>query len=111
MKRVFSMISATNGRVKTAANNFVKTFKPSYSVVVTMYHVIPGLPVKRNATKHEFGKGSYNTAVNFFEKVVDKTKEIKLAPAEIHLVKGKKKVVQKVYFGPVPELKKMRMSA
>lgn len=97
--------------MKKAWRNFVTSFKPSYSVIFTMYHVIPGFPVKRNSTKHDFGKGAYEEAKKFFDKVVHKTTEVRLAPVEVHLVKGKKKVVQKTQFGPIKELKKMKMSA
>ena len=79
--------------MKKAWNKFVATFKPRYTVIFTMYHVIPGLPVKRNATRHEFGKGAYNEAKSFYEKVVSKTLEVKLAPTEIILLKGKKKIL------------------
>lgn len=97
--------------MKKAWRNFVTSLKPSYSVIFTMYHVIPGSPVKRNATKHEFGKGAYEEAKKFFDQVVHKTNQVRLAPVEVHLVKGKKRVVQNIQFGPIKELKKMRMSA
>lgn len=97
--------------VKKPLKKFVTSFKPSYSVIFTMYHVIPGSPVQRKATRHDFGKGEFQEAKTFYEKVVNKTHEVKLAPTEVHLVKGKKKVVQRKHFGPVKEVKQMRMSA
>lgn len=108
---IFKLAGGKTKQIKNSLNKIVTSMKPSYSVIFTMYHVIPGMPVKRNATKHEFGKGSYKEAKNFFDKVVHKTNEVRIAPVEVYLVKGRKKIVQKTYFGPVNELKKMRMSA
>jgi hypothetical protein len=92
-------------------NKMMVTFKPSYSVVFTMYHVIPGIPVKRKSQLHKFGKGSIKEATEFYNKVVHKTMETRLAPAEIHLVRGRKKVVDRRQFGPVNELKQFKISA
>ncbi len=94
-----------------AWKNFVNSFKPTYSVVFTMYHVIPGLPVKRDAQRHDFKRGEYNKAKMMFDKLVHKTTELRFAPAEVYLVKGKKKVVDRRQFGPVRDLRIFKMSA
>ena len=97
--------------MKKAWKSFVTSFKPRYSVVFTMYHVIPGLPVKRDATRHDFNKGEFEKAKSMFDKLVHKTTELRFAPAEVHLVKGKKKVIQRRQFGPVKDLRIFKMSA
>lgn len=97
--------------MKKAWKQFVTQFKPKYSVKVITYHVIPGLPVTKNAETHSFGKGEREAATRFYEQAVGKTKEIKLAPAEIHLVKGRRKVLAKQHFGPVEDLKVFKISA
>ena len=83
-------------------------FKPTYSVVVTTYHVIPGFPLNKNAHKHDFAKGAYEDAKAFFDKAVKKTGEIKLAPVEINLLKGKRTIVESQKFGPVDQVKKLK---
>ena len=97
--------------MKKAWNNFVRSLKPSYSVVFMMYHVIPGAPVQRKAQRHDFEKGEYEKARNMYDKLVNKTTELKMAPAEVFLVKGKKKVVDRRQFGPVKDLRQFKMSA
>ncbi len=97
--------------MKKTWKRFVTSFKPKYTVIFTMYHVIPGLPVKRKATRHEFGTGAYDEARTLYEKVVRKTLEVKLAPSEIILIKGKKKILHGRHFGPVKELRQFKMSA
>jgi hypothetical protein len=47
----------------------------------------------------------------FFEKASAKTKDHNIAPVEINLVKGRRRVVTSRHFGPVQNLKQMRMSA
>lgn len=87
---------------------FFDFFKPTYSVIVTTYHVIPGAPLNKNQHKHDFAKGAYEEAKTFFDKAVKKTDEIKLAPVEINLVKGKRNVVASQKFGPVDQVKKLK---
>ncbi len=97
--------------MKKSWRKFINSFRPSYNVDVTMYHFIPGMPVKANKTRHSFNKGEFDEAKSFFEKASDKTKDVNVAPVEINLVKGKKKVISRRYFGPVKALKQMRLSA
>jgi len=87
---------------------FFNLFKPTYSVVVTTYHVIPGIPLNKNLHRHDFEKGEYDRAKAFFDKAVKKTGDIKLAPVEINLLKGKKKVMESHKFGPVDQVKKLK---
>jgi hypothetical protein len=94
--------------------NLIKNFKPAYNVDVTMYHFIPGMPVKANRTRHSFSKGAFEEAKLFFDQASEKTKEHNVAPVEIALVKGKRRVVTSRHFGPVKtlkQLKRMKMSA
>ena len=90
---------------------FFKTFKPSYNVDVTMYHFIPGMPVKAQKTRHPFRKGELLEASAFFDQASEKTLQHQVAPVEIALVCGRKRVIKTRHFGPVKALKMMRMSA
>jgi len=91
--------------------NFIKIFEPVYNVDVTMYHFIPGLPVKSERTRHAFKKGEFVEAKEFFEKASEKTRIHSVAPVEISLVKGKRRIISSRHFGPVKSLKQLRMSA
>ena len=91
--------------------NFIKSFRPKYNVDVTMYHFIPGMPVKAERTRHKFDKGEFNEAKLFFDQASAKTRDHNIAPVEINLVRGRRKVVTSRHFGPVNNLKQMRMSA
>jgi hypothetical protein len=86
-------------------------FKPTYTVVFTMYHVIPGIPVQGKPDHHNFGKGEWKKAGDFYDKLVAKMQEFKIAPVEVQLIKGKKKILKSHHLGPVQELKTMKMSA
>ncbi|MCC5931235.1 MAG: hypothetical protein JJU28_18445 [Cyclobacteriaceae bacterium] len=86
-------------------------FKPTYTVVFTMYHVIPGIPVQGKPDHHSFGKGEWKKAGDFYDKLVAKTQQFKIAPVEVQLIKGKKKILKTHHLGPVQELKTMKMSA
>ncbi len=90
---------------------FIKSLKPVYNVDVTMYHFIPGMPVKSNRTRHSFAKGAFEEAKSFFEKASEMTRDVNIAPVEINLVRGKRRVVTSRHFGPIKALKQMRMSA
>lgn len=97
--------------MKKRWRKFMIALSPSYNVDVTMYHFIPGMPVKANRTRHAFKKGEFEEAKSFFDKASEKTKDINIAPVEISLVKGRRRIVSSRYFGPVKALKQMRMSA
>ena len=90
---------------------FITAFKPTYKVDITMYHFIPGMPVKANRTRHSFKKGEFEAAKLFFQNASEKTRDVNMAPVEIDLVRGKRKVISRRHFGPVKKLKQMRMSA
>jgi hypothetical protein len=90
---------------------FINSLKPSYKVDVTMYHFIPGMPVKAEKTRHSFKKGQLDEATMFFESASQKTKYHNIAPVEINLVKGRRRVMTSRQFGPVKALKQMKMSA
>jgi len=90
---------------------FIKAFEPRYHVDVTMFHFIPGMPVKAERTRHPFKKGGLAEAQIFFEKASEQTKSHNISPVEINLVRGKRRVISSRQFGPVKELKRMRMSA
>jgi len=76
-----------------------------------MYHFIPGMPVKAQKTRHSFNKGAFNEAKLFFENASQKTMDHNVAPVEINLVRGKRRIVTSRHFGPVKALKQMKMSA
>ncbi|MEQ8581282.1 MAG: hypothetical protein RIC30_00140 [Marinoscillum sp.] len=97
--------------MKKAWANFVKTFQPKYSVVVNMYHVVPGTPVKKHAHKHEFGKGELDEASIFFHKVVKKHSQLGFPNTEVQLIKGKKTVVQAKNYGPVELVKGLNVQS
>lgn len=85
-------------------------FKPTYSVSAITYFVVPGVPVNKNISRHDFNKGEYEEAKAFFDKVVKKTKDIGFSPAEIQLIKGKKTVIEKTEIGPVAAIQDMPMT-
>jgi len=97
--------------MKTLLKKVVKSFQPKYEVICTTYHVIPGLPVNRNESKHAFGRGESKEAKEFYGKVISSDFTRNLAPAEVHLRKiylGKK-TIEKTQFGPVDDLKKFKI--
>jgi hypothetical protein len=70
-----------------------------------MYHVIPGVPVTSNNERHDFEKGEFERAKSFFDKAIVTTSDLKLAPEEIKLIRGKKKVLEFKHFGPVEDIR------
>jgi len=85
---------------------FIIPFMPSYKVVFSIYQVIPGLPINRSDSVHEFEKGKGKHAIKFYNDVVNTTREKKIVPSEAVLIK-RKKVVAVQQFGPVSEIKKL----
>lgn len=81
-------------------------FQPKYSVIVNMYHVIPGTPVKKFEHRHDFGKGEYDVASMFFQKVVRKHSKLNFPNTEIQLIKGRKTVIERKNYGPVDLVKR-----
>lgn len=96
--------------MKKAWQNFITQFKPKYRVEVFNYHLVPFSPLMTNENTQEFEKGEYEAARNYFDKVVMATSKAKIAPAEVHLVKGKKTVMHSANFGPVKEVKQFMAS-
>jgi hypothetical protein len=96
--------------MKKAWLEFIKSFKPTYSVSAVTYFVIPGVPVNKNISRHDFGKGEYEKAKEFYDKVVKKTKELGFSPAEVHLIKGKSNVIEKQQFGPLAQIQNLPMT-
>jgi len=94
--------------VKKFFKSLIKPFLPTYEVTFTMYHVIPGFPVKKNDSKHNFEKGESEKAIEFYNKVVNTTMVNKLAPTEVKLRRGKK-VIQSKQFGPIRQIKQYRI--
>lgn len=97
--------------MKKYFKEFITSLKPAYAVEVTIYHLIPGQKVSAHSEKHQFEKGEYDKARDFYQKVLKKNAEIKLVPAEVKLIRGTKRVKERMLFGPVEELKKLKMSA
>ncbi|WP_375579351.1 hypothetical protein ABWH96_20490 [Marivirga tractuosa] len=91
--------------IKKSVQGFITSLKPTYAVEVDLYHVIPGVPVKSNKERHDFDKGEFQQAKTFFDGAIVKTSDLKLAPAEIKLIKGKKKVLEFKHFGPVNDIR------
>jgi len=98
-------------RIKQNWNEFARRFQPKYNVDVTMYHFIPGMPVKAQKTRHAFSKGALEEAQSFFNQASEKTRNHNVAPVEINLVRGKRRVLTSRQFGPVKALKQMKLSA
>ena len=111
LKRLRSNLRERKNRISRKWNDFAKRFKPRYNVDVTMYQFIPGMPVKAEKTRHKFNKGAFNEAKLFFDQASEKTKNHNVAPVEINLVKGRRRVVTSRHFGPVKSLKQMKLSA
>lgn len=96
--------------MKKAWINFIKSFQPKYSVVVNMYHVIPGFPVQKHAHVHHFGNGELEEAQRFYDKVTLKHTQLGgFANTEVNLVKGKKTLIQAKKYGPVDMVKNLNV--
>ncbi len=95
--------------MKALLNQAAKPFKSKYEVVCTNYHVIPGLPVNKNESKHTFHRGASLEAREFYSKVVSSDMTRTMAPVEIQLRKIYllSKIVEKAEFGPVAQLRKI----
>jgi hypothetical protein len=96
--------------VKKFFRAIIVPFLPTYEVTFTMYHVIPGMPVKKNDMTHNFSKGASAEAEAFFNKVVAKTMENKVAPTEVKLKRGRK-VIKYKQFGPINDIRKYKIVA
>lgn len=96
--------------IQKSIDKFLTNFKPTYSVSAITYFVLPGVPVNKNVSTHAFGKGEYVEAKEFYHKVIRKTEDIGLSPAEIVLIKGKKTVLEKKIIGPLEQIKDLPMT-
>lgn len=96
--------------MKEAWLNFLKTFKPTYSVIVSMYHVIPGRKVQKYDHKHDFDKGEIDKARVFYNSVVKKHADTGFPNTEISLIKGKKTILHSREFGPISMVKTMNVA-
>jgi hypothetical protein len=96
--------------LQSSIDKFLLNFKPTYKVSAVTYFFLPGIPVNKNISEHEFGKGEYIEAKEFYHKVIRKTESIGISPAEILLIKGKKKVLEKKVIGPLAQLKNLPMT-
>ncbi|WP_020526402.1 hypothetical protein [Flexithrix dorotheae] len=94
---------------KQIYKGIVKPFLPAYYVEFSIYNVVPGLPVSKNVTLHDFEKGASKEATEFYNKVVQNTQEFKVLPSEIHLKKGKR-VIMTQTFGPIDEIKTLKQA-
>jgi hypothetical protein len=95
--------------LKALLNKAVKPFQSKYEVVCTNYHVIPGLPVNKNQSKHSFERGAALQAKEFYTKVVSSEMTRTMAPVEVQLRKIYilNRIVEKAAFGPVEQLRKI----
>ena len=110
IQNLSNSVKSSIDSVKTSYNNFITSFKPTYSVSAITYFVVPGLPVNKNISKHDFGKGQYEEAKTFYSMVIKKTKDLGFSPAEIQLIKGKKNVIEQEQIGPLSSLEGMPMT-
>ncbi|TXK45339.1 hypothetical protein FVR03_12435 [Pontibacter qinzhouensis] len=94
--------------MKKLLKKVMKPFLPTYEVVCTNYHVIPGHPINGNQSKHKFEKGASEDARKFYVKVVNSDLTKTMAPMEVHL-KKRGRIIEKSEFGPVNELKKFKI--
>ena len=87
----------------------VTPFKAKYEVVCTTYQVIPGLPVNKNESRHQFERGAVLEAREFYSKVVTSDMTRTMAPVEVQLRKiylgGK--TIEQAEFGPVAQLRQV----
>lgn len=97
--------------MKNPLAGLIKMFQPRYSVVVNMYHVIPGNPIQKHSHRHEFDKGEIDKASMFFHKVVRRHSELGFPNTEVQLIKGKKSVIQAKNYGPVDLVKKLNVKS
>lgn len=93
--------------VQRSIDKFLLNFKPTYKVSAITYFFLPGIPVNKNISDHQFGKGEYIEAKEFYHKVIRKTEQLGISPAEIVLIKGKKTIVEKKVIGPLEQLKNL----
>jgi len=98
-------INNFSNNVKSGIDNFLKKFKPTYSVNAVTYFVIPGAPLKKIVNAYHFGRGELSEAKLFFDQVFQKTKELRLAPVELQLIQGNKKLIDEQKLGPVDIVK------
>ncbi len=105
------IITGISESIDSNYKSFVKQFKPRYFVVVNMYHVIPGNPVKQQSFTEGFDKGELEQASKFFRKVVTKHGELGFPNTEIQLIKGKKTILDTKKFGPVDMVKTMNVKS
>jgi len=94
-----------SNNVKSGIDGFLKKFKPTYSVNAVTYFVIPGAPLKKIVNAYHFGRGELSEAKLFFDQVFQKTKELRLAPVELQLIQGNKKLIDEQKLGPVDIVK------
>ena len=93
---------------KQAYQVFVIPFLPSYKVVFSMYQVIPGIPVNKQDSIHNFAKGTGKNAKAFYYDVVKSTREKKIIPSEVNLIR-RRKVIASAKFGPIDDIKKFNI--
>jgi hypothetical protein len=95
--------------MKRILRKVIKPFLPSYEVVCTNYHVIPGMPVNKNLSRHTFDKGAAAEAREFYAKVISSDITKTMAPVEVQLrrIYVMNKTVEHTEFGPVQHLKNL----
>ena len=100
-----STINNLSNNIKAGINNFLKNFKPTYSVNAITYFVIPGVPLKKKISAYRFGRGELVEAKSFFDQALEKTKELGFVPVELQLIRGKEKLIDNQKLGPVDMVK------
>ena len=104
-RRLITPVRSVRNDVKKFSHSLVKPFLPSYEVVFTMYHPIPGQAVNRQESRFGFDRGAALEAHEFYNKVVYSTNTHRIVPAQLQLIR-RKQIVQTHYFGPVQEIQR-----
>ena len=100
-----SAIDNFSNNIKIGINNFLKYFKPSYSVNAITYFVIPGVPLKKKISAYRFGRGELAEAKFFFDQALEKTKELGFVLPELQLIQGREQLIDNQQLGPVDMVK------
>jgi hypothetical protein len=109
---IAAKVAVAANRVKAGIHKTVVTpFLPDYKVIFKMYNVIPGQAIDSKSSTFNFAKGEQAQAQEFYDKMIASTKSYKVMPSEIQLVKRKRQVIRKEYFGPIQEIKEMMSAA
>ena len=98
-------LRSARSKTKETFKKVVNPLLPTYQVICTNYHLIPGQPLITNHSKHSFEGLESKEANEFYSKVVSSEYTKMMAPIEIRL-KRAGITLKKTQLGKVEELKK-----